>query len=181
VYACVAFERSIKHYSSLLQSTIMLYLLRHACCWLTGQLSGHRVGWGQQLQCASRHAFVPATFTRMHAVLCLYAQSTSTSSSIGMGRLFILAPVCFWLSTCGHVHLPALLVLHCCCKRATCCCTALTAALHVFAPAAAEAASKQQEKHSLVSVWEDHEMKEGETGWTPPTIINSSSTYCWSL
>lgn len=41
-----------------------------------------------------------------------------------------------------------------------CYCPAVRA---VWLPAtAAEAASKQQEKHSLVSVWEDHEMKEGE-------------------
>jgi hypothetical protein len=40
---------------------------------------------------------------------------------------------------------------------------------------AAEAAAKQQEKHSLVSVWEDHEMKEGETtaaAWQDAAALN---------
>jgi hypothetical protein len=40
---------------------------------------------------------------------------------------------------------------------------------------AAEAAAKQQEKHSLVSVCEDHEMKEGETtaaAWQDAAALN---------
>jgi hypothetical protein len=75
-------------------------------------------------------------------------------AAVAYGKIRNLAAFVPLAEHCGHVHLLTVLMLHCCC--------ALLAALHARAPAAAEAASKQQEKHSLVSVWEEHEIKEGE-------------------